>query len=379
MANDNNANARQSKPKKLLLASVFVDAPVRKEPEEPQKILVAGLAEAKQIKEYPDTFFSRAFKVLRGEFGLLFKSTLFFMLFAVPFAVILFWFANYFQNLTLNGTFNFMGGIGVGYPFGAGDSIALSVSRLYWDVKEPVYMMLAATLIIGVLGLSGLFYCAKRSFYQDYYKKAFRTYWMGFAKHWWRFLLFGGLAILIGAALVTALMHLLAQQQLAAATAGDYCAVVFSWVFGAPLMMYLAVALALGVTHELSIAGCLRDSLVVIVNNPISCILVCVLSLAPLLLLLLGQFFSIVIFIVMVLIGFTLMSLMFVALVSRGMTKCHNRKEVSEKLAKQTSKKADRSSSGGSTYVGAGGGAAKKKAKKQAVPYQNPKKKKKKK
>lgn len=384
MASNNDTNARQVKPKKLLLAPLFVEASVRKEPEEPQKVLVAGLAEARPVKQYPDTFFGRAFKILRGEFGTLFKSTLFFILFTLPFAVILFWFAGYFENLTLSGSFNFMGGIGVGYPFGAGDSIAQSVARLYWEAKEPVYMMLAAALVFGAVGFSGLFYCAKRSFYQDYYKKSFRMYWYGFAKHWWRFLLFGGLLICVGAAMTTALMHLLAQQQLSAAGAGDYCAVVFSWLIGAPLMMYLAVALALGVTYELSIGGCLRDAFVVIVNNPFSSIFVCAFSVAPLLLLLIGQFFSIIIYIVMVLVGFTLMALMFIALVARGMTKCLNRKEAADKLAKQQAKKAAKAANTPAKSAANGNGQAKpsssgNKAKKKPVPYQNPKKKKKKK
>ncbi len=372
---NNEQTARAAKPRKLLLKSLFKDAQVRVEPEEPQKVLVAGLAEAKQVKQYPDTFFSRGFKVLRGEFGLLFKSSLFFILFTLPFAVILFWFAGYFENhIVFDGTYNFMGGIGVGYPFGAGDNIALSVRNLYWEVKEPVYMMLAATLIIGAIGWSGLFYAAKRSYYQDYYKKAFRTYGIGFAKHWWRFLLFGGVAILVGAALVTALMNLLAQQQISSANAGDYCAVVFSFIFGVPIIMILLVALSLSVSYQLSVLDSLRDAIVVIVNNIVSSIIVLALSVAPLLLLLLGQFFSIVTYIAMALIGFTLMALMWTALVNRGMVKCHNRFEDGERASKQAAAKAAKS--GKSQYVGAGA-PAKKKQKKQAVHYQNPKKKKK--
>lgn len=373
MATNNDTNTRQSKPKKLLLAPLFVDAHVRVEPEEPQKVLVAGLAEARPVKDYPDTFFGRAFKILRGEFGTLFKGSLFFILFTLPFALLLFWFAGFYENLVLSGTFNFMGGIGVGYPFGAGDSIAQSVARLYWDVREPVYMMLAASLLFCSLGFSGVIYCAKRSFYQDYYKKSARTYWIGFCKHWWRCLLFGGSTVLIGAALVTALMNLLAHQQLAAATAGDYCAVVFSWIFGLPLMMYFAVGMSLGVTYDLSVEGCLKDALVVIANNLISCILVCALSIVPLILLFVGQFFSIVIYAAMVLVGFTLMGLMLVALVSRGMTKCKNRKEASDKLAQQVARKAVKAS-----YADEHSSTAKKKAKKPQTPYQNPKKKKKK-
>ena len=390
MASGNDSNVKQAKTKKLLLAPLFEDASVRLEPEEPQKVLVAGMAEARPTKEYPDSFFGRAFKILRGEFGTLFKSSLFFILFTIPFAVILFWFAGYYQNLMLSGTYNFMGGIGVGYPFGVGDSIAESVARLYWDVKEPVYMMLAATLILIMLGFSGLFYCAKRSFFQEYYKKSFRMYWIGFKKHWWRFLLFGGLVVLIGAAMTTSIMNLLKAQQLAAAGAGDYCAVVFSWLFGAPLVLYFTVVLALSVTYDLSVKGCFKDALVVIVNNPFSSIFVCAFSVAPLLLLLIGQFFSIIIYIVMTLVGFTLMALMYVALVSRGMTKCHDRKEEGDKLAEQQarravkeqakSKKADYSAYAGKPANGerAKTGGGDKKSKKTAVPYQNPKKKKKK-
>ncbi len=391
MASNNDANARHIAPRKLLLAPLFKDAPVRQEPEEPQKVLVAGLAEAKPNKQYPDTFFGRGFKVLRGEFGTLFKSSLFFILFTLPFAVILFWFAGYFEKLVLDGSYNFMGGIGVGYPFGTGDSIAQSVASLYWDVKEPIYMMLAATLIIGMLGFSGLFYCAKRSFYQDFYKRSFRMYWIGFKAHWWKFLFYGGLLILVGAAMTTSIMHLLAQQQLAAATAGDYCAVVFSWVFGAPIIVYLAVALALGVTYELNVGETFKNALVVLVNNPISSIFVCALCALPLVLLMLGAFFSIVVYIAMVLVGCTLMALMLIALVSRGMTKCHNRLEYAAKQAAQEAKKAAKSvkktqgqASGSSAPQNKvegerdGRSNGNKKTKKQPVPYKNPKKKKKK-
>ncbi len=389
MASGNDSNSKQTKIRKLRLASLFEEASVRLEPEEPQKVLVAGMAEARPVKEYPDTFFGRAFKILRGEFGTLFKSSLFFILFTIPFAVILFWFAGYYQNLMLSGTYNFMGGIGVGYPFGAGDSISESVARLYWEVKEPIYLMLAATLILTLVGFSGLFYCAKRSFFQEYYKKSFRMYWIGFSKHWWRFLLFGGIVVLIGAAMTTSLMHLLTMQQLSSAGAGDYCAVVFSWIFGAPLALYFTLVLDLSVTYDLGIKGCFKDALVVAANNIFSCIFVCALSVVPLLLLLIGQFFSIIIYIVMVLVGFALMALMHTALISRGMTKCQDRKDAADKQAKQQGRKARKTESNAQsaeapTSAGkpadalrpAGGG--NKKAKKKPVPYQNPKKKKKK-
>ena len=206
--NPNSAYSVPQKPKKLLLGKLFTDAPVRKEPEEPQKVLVAGLAEARPVKEYPDSFMARAAAVMRGEFATLFKATLFFLIFTVPFIVIFAWFAGYFENLAIGGTYNFMGDIGIGFP-GGGDSIALSVGSLYRNVKMPVMAMYGACFLFGSLGLSGLFYCAKRSFYQDYYKNWAKTYWMGFAKYWWKFLLAGLMMVVIALGMVESLMYLL--------------------------------------------------------------------------------------------------------------------------------------------------------------------------
>ena len=124
----------------------------------------------------------------------------------------------------LGGVYNFMGNIGIGFP-GGGDSLSESVSRLIWEVREPVVLMLGATLIFGSLGLAGNFYCAKRSYFQNYYSKTVSTYWYGFARYWWKFLITVTVMVLIGCAMITALMHLLSVQTLGVATAGDYCAV----------------------------------------------------------------------------------------------------------------------------------------------------------
>jgi len=375
-----NQTATKNSPtaKKLLLGSLYTDAPVRVEPEEPQKVLVAGLAEARPVKDYPDTFFGRAFKVFRGEFMTLLKSSLFFVLFTVPFIVIFAWFAGFFENLTLGGVYNFMGDIGVGFP-GGGDSLAESVARLYWEVKEPVLLMLGATLIIGSLGLAGNFYCAKRSYFQNYYSKTIKTFWMGFARYWWMFLVTVIVMVLIGCAMGTSIIYLLQQQTLGTAGEGAYCAVVFSWIFGAPLLLVPMVMLSLFATYELTFAQAFKNAIVLIVNNPLMVAIVGVLSALPIVLIAVaGTTVGIVLYIVMVLAGCNIYSLAFVAMAHRGMTKCHLRKVENEKAELQKQRHAAKKNAK-SEYVGANGGAAQKKAKqppKQA--YQNPKKKKKK-
>ncbi len=371
---------REAAPKKLRLEKLFTDAPVRIEPEEPQKVVVAGLAEARPQKEYPDTHFKRAMAVFKGEFTPLFKSALYSLIFAIPFAIILVWFAGYFETLVLGGTYNFMSGIGVGYNPGVVDSISESVASLYWDVKAPVVCMLAACLIFGALGLAGQFYCAKRCYYQNYYKRISRTYWMGFAKNWWKYLLLATIEVLIGLAMAIALVYLLQQQTLGTAGAGAYCAVVFSWLFGLPLLCVPMATMSILTSYELTLWQALKNSIVLIANNFIVVPVVGAVSAVPLLLCISGGFIAILAYLFMALIGTTLIALFWIAMGDRCMIKCHNRMTMMRKSAQSAQRKAQKKAEKENPYIKGTvvSSAPKQNKKKQQTPYQNPKKKKKK-
>ena len=369
-------NNRQKRERHLRLASLYTDAPVRVEPEEPKKVVTAGLVEAVEKKDYPDTFFKRALAVFRGEFTTLLKATLWFIVFTFPFIIILAWFANYFENMVLGGTYNFMGDIGVGFP-GGGDSISVAVARLYWDVKAPVICMLAGTLIIGSLGLSGLFYCVKRSYFQDVYKRITRTYWLGFAKYWWKFLVTLTVEVLIGLAMSISIVYLLKMQALGAADAGAYCAVVFSFVFGAPLLTIPMVMCGLFATYELTFAQCFKNAIVIIANTPIVVALVGIVSVAPLLVLLANMMIvSIIVYVAMAAVGTTFVALLWTSMAARGMETCHALYEQKQKEDMVLARRAAKSN----PYINGSAQTVKsqdKKKKPQNV-YQNPKKKKKK-
>ncbi len=374
--NPNSAYNMPQKPKKLLLGKLFTDAQVKVEPEEPQKMLVAGLAEARIQKEYPDTFFKRAAAVFRGEFSLLFKASLFMLIFALPFIVMYVWFHGYFESMTLSGIYNFMGDIGVGFP-GGGDSIAVSVGNLYRNVNMPVMAMYGACLLFGSLGLAGVFYCAKRSYYQNYYKNFTRTFWMGFAKYWWQFLLTGLFMVVVGLGMVEALMYLLEQQALGTAGAGAYCAVVFSWIFGAPLLLIPMIMMGLLTSYQLNIWQCFKNAIVIIVNNLVVVPFVAIVSAIPLVILVWNNWLGTIVCVAMALIGATFMALCWIALASRGMVKCRNRLEDSQKAQKIAERKAGKQNPYTNGTV-VSNNQKKKKQQQNAKPYQNPKKKKKK-
>ena len=378
-------NKRQPREPKLRLASLYTDAPVRVEPEEEKKVVVAGLVEATPDKQYPENFFPRAWAVFRGEFATLFKSSLYFLIFTLPFVVIVAWFAKYFENMVLGGTYNFMGDIGVGFP-GGGDNIALAVARLYWEVKAPVFCMIAGTLILGSLGLGGLFYCVKRSFFQDHYKRITKTFWMGFAKFWWKYLVTMTFAILVGLAMSVSLLYLLKEQTLGTAGAGAYCAVVFTWVFGAPLLTIPVVMCGLFASYELTFAQAFKNAIVIIVNCPIMVAIVSILSAAPLLVCLAGTIVAIIAYAVMALIGTFFLALLWTAMASRGMTKCHVLYQDMKKAELQNARRAvkgnpyaaNKNASRDDGIVVSAQKPQQPKKKPQQNHYQNPKKKKKK-
>ncbi|MCQ2409595.1 MAG: hypothetical protein MJ068_03535 [Clostridia bacterium] len=374
-----NSQPVQRMPKTLRLASWYTDAPVREEPVEEQKIIVAGLAEARPVKDYPEGApFKRATAVLRGEFPTLFKASLWALVFTLPFIVIVAWFAGYFENLVLGGLYNFMNGIGVGYNPGELDSISVSVASLYWDVKLPVYLMVAAALLFGSIGLAGQFYCCKRSYYQDYYKKITKTYWMGFTKYLPKYLICALFEVIIGSALTISIMYFLKQQVLGLVTAGTYCVPIFTWIFGAPLLMLPMVMMSLFTTYELTFVQTFKNAVVIIVNSPVSVAFIGIVSAAPLLLCLSGNIFAIIVYLAMVLIGSNFFSLLWIGLAENCMTKCKTRLAAKEKQDLQAKRQQQKAAKNNPYANGSVQNTAKKKQQKAKVPYQDPRKKKKK-
>lgn len=386
MANQNQTAGKPGKEPRFLLGNLFVDADVVVEPEEPAKIVVAGMAEARIKKEYPEGYFKKASAVVRSEFSLLIKGALWFAPAALVFMLTFLVAEPFFESYVMGSGYNFMTGIGVGaYP--GGDNIALSVAKLYWDVYQPFLMMLAGAAIIVSPFIAGLFYCAKRAYYQDFYKRVTRTFFMGFAKYWWKFLVTATAGILIALAMGTALIYQLQQQQLGTANAGSMAAVVLSFIVGAPLLTVPMVMMSLFTTYGLSLKDAFKDALVVIANNPVMTVICGVLSAAPLLLLMINNIFAIIICVAMLIVGFIFWAQCWVAMADRGMTKCKALKSYTDKkkaFALRAQKGGAAKGKGAAVYPANERDRAqaqtKRPAQKQAPkPYVNPKKKKKKK
>ena len=368
MATQNNYNAKQRE-HKFFLESWYTDADIVVEPAEKAKVVVAGMVEAKpEKKEYPDAYFKRAFAVFKGEFGTMFKTTFWFIIASLLFIVGLVLGRTLIEKHLLGGTYNFMAGIGVGYP-GGGDSIDQSVSLLYGTVFQYVLYILAGAMIIASPFLSGLFYAAKRAYYQDTYKQFINTYFVGFKKHWWKYLILGTIitAVLLGES--SAIVQLLSLKQLGLETAGHYAAAILPAIVGFPIVMVCLAMMGLTVTHQLTFKQTFKNAVVVIANNLFFVPVTAAVSLVPIVGFAMGTMPAIITYLVMAAAGFSLIALGWVAMADRGMIKCKSLKKYYSKKHLAEVRKASKANA---EY----NAPAKKPQAKQA--YQNPKKKKKK-
>lgn len=363
---------KQREPK-FLLSKLWTDAEHVVEPEEKKKVVAAGMVEAAPAKkEYPDTFFKRAFEVFKGEMNVLFKTTIWFLAISLLFIVGIVVGEYFLTDHILGGNYNFMANIGVGYP-GVGDSIADSMGILYGQVKVYVILIGLGACIIASPFLSGLMYAAKRAFFQDTYKYAIRTFFLGFKKHWWKYLLLGTLTAGILAGVGISILELLSAQQLGTATALDYCLAIIPAIIGFPIILIMFVMMGLTVTHDLTFVQTLKNAIVILMNNLVVIPALGVVTILPVVLVFYMSFpTNILIYLIMVAFGFSLLSLMWVAAADRGMVKCRILKKDTDKKDLAETRKAQKNQFQEQAQYTA------KKKPQGKQQFQNPKKKKKK-
>ena len=351
---------------KFLLSSLFTPAEVVTEPEEEGKVVVAGLREAQVKRDYSESPFRRVFEVYRADFLKLLRCVAIFIVSTLPIIIAATLGLQYYEKYILGGTYNFMAGIGVGYP-GIGDSISQAVAVQQWQVYEPIFLMTVAAAFICSIFMPGLFYCVKRCYHQDSFKKIVITFFMGVKKYWWKFMIcvFVGLGIV--AAMGTSFFYLRSQQSLGTAGAGAYCAVVFTWIIGAPLLLIPMTMMTQFTQYNLSFIQTLKNALVFIFNTPFTIIFTGIICAGPLFLMFTTLVVKIIAFIIIALAGYTLWALWLTALGKRSMDRCIAYRNADLKKIQIAERQAQKNSYNGQA-----------KKKKPVQTYQNPKKKKKK-
>lgn len=318
-------NEEKLKNKKFICGNLFTNADVRVEPEEVQVQVIKGYVSAQKKLEFkPNAFFSRASAVIRGQIGNIFKSCLIFVLFLVPFFLAIFYLSSLLDKSAV-GKYNFMSDIGIGYG-GEGHNMAKEWLQYTLKSRLPLISMLVIAMMIASIAVSGLYYVAKRVYFQDTFTKKIQTFFLGVKKYWWQFILTFSLIGIMVAAMMLITMYIDAARVPSSGhniSAGWYVLGVVIYLIGTLTIMFSLVLLPLYVSYNLKYGQAIKNTFVIIFNSPIAVVLTFLITSLPMVLGSINKIVFGIVLAIMGIIGFVIECVFWTALIHRSMCKCN--------------------------------------------------------
>jgi len=356
------------KEKKLLLSKLFTVGWELREVEVPETMTTADGKVVPYKPKYRDTV-SGAWSAYQDQMKVFFKASLYFIIFLLPFLVLIFYGFNAIQRTFMPENLNFLGNLGVGYPGNAADLTATQIA-VYNGWQMFFYYCIPAIFILS-FGIAGLFNVAKKAIWNEPMKIVAKPFFNGIKLYWPKMVL----PVMAGSgaalAMAVALLYHLKQTQIGLASAGSWCACILTFIFGAVILLYCMVMMTLIPSYKLSFKQLLCDSLVLAVNKFLPFALVGLLTALPILLLALFSsniFFTALIIFIVAMFGVPVWAMLWTGVGHSSYLKCVF---IHEQGAAQQAKKAV-------TYTQNSGASKNKKKSEKKAAFQNPKKKKKK-
>jgi hypothetical protein len=281
-----------------------------------QKLSLAPeLRDEPEKGKYPKGRIKQVFDVFGAEMNNLMRVNIWFLLFAVPFFALLFWYAPYVKAQAI-ANFNFMGNIGIGYP-GGSDAAVQGMIAVYTAYQKVLYLSVPCFLVLS-LGVCGSLNCYKKFIWGEKVSVT-KDFFRGVKKHWWKYLLvmlFDALVVL-GAG--STLLYFLKLKQLGTLMAWHWVMVIGVFLV-AYLLMYVNMTLLPTLcTLDLGFSGCVKNSLIFSVKLFVIGIILWTVSLLPVLFLFnTSSFVSVMLYMMMIMFGFTLYGLAYTSFAQLG-------------------------------------------------------------
>ncbi|MDR3216192.1 MAG: hypothetical protein LBT55_02095 [Clostridiaceae bacterium] len=221
------------------------------------------------------------FGVFRAETNTLFRVNLLVILSLIPLGFLFFYYLPGQLNAVAAG-FNFMGGIGIGYPE-AVSSAAESQIAVY-NVYQ-IFLLLATPCVwlFGVT-LSGLNYICRKLLQKDKPAKLGKSFFTGIKKYWFNTLLTIVLFSLIALGVGSLVIYLLKNIAAGTATVGTWFAVIVPSLIALPILMLPLFMLPMSVFYRLSFKDILKNSVILLIKFPLFAVIIALVSVAPLVL-----------------------------------------------------------------------------------------------
>jgi hypothetical protein len=222
------------------------------------------------------------FGVFRAEANSLFRANLPVILSLVPLGLLFFWYLPTQLAETASG-YNFMTGIGIGFPEAASS---------YSDSQIAVYnvyqmFILLATPCVWLFGvaLSGLNYICRRLLQGDKPAKLLPAFLAGIKKYWFNTLLTVVLSSTAALGIGSLIIYLLKNIAAGTAGAGVWFAAIVPSAVVLPLLILPLFMLPMSVFYRMGFMDTVKNAAILAVKFPLFTFLVAVISAAPLVLL----------------------------------------------------------------------------------------------
>ena len=225
-----------------------------------------------------------------------------------------------------------MGNLGIGYPGIISDMPSIMLT-LYNGYQMFLFYCVPAVFIIS-LGMAGLFNVAKKVIWNEPIKYVAKPFFDGIKRFWWKYVIF----VMVGAGVLLAmgssLIYLLGEIEMSRAGAGAYCACIFTFIIGAPIVLYCLVPLTIIPSYKLSFIELIKDSFIMLVNRFVPYLIMSVVSIIPIALLAISPILSYILYIVYVGFGCSLWAMLWTGVGHSSYLKCVYLHDITESQSK---------------------------------------------
>ncbi|MGI6229226.1 MAG: hypothetical protein ACOYIN_06350 [Christensenellales bacterium] len=225
--------------------------------------------------------FKLCFSVFKDKFALLSGAGIFLALSAIPLALIYLWALNAYL-LELSAGFNYMGGIGIGYP-GIVSSYAAGKIAYYGIIQKLFFFSVPAIWILAPAA-AAYNHIGKKLLRGEKIadmKSVFKTGIIGVKKYWLNTLLTLVFFSIVFLALGSAVLYFLRDLADGTASSGSYVLLIFSALALTPLLGLIIHMLPLSVFYKLKFPDILKNAVILTIKNPLGVFIVGTASALP--------------------------------------------------------------------------------------------------
>ncbi len=203
----------------------------------------------------------------------------------------------------VSSSYNFMGNLGVGYP-GTSDSIIVAKTDMYDTVAQYLLLLIPCGVVLSV-GLAGCFNCAKKYLWGETVLPT-KDFYRGVKKYFWKFLVFTVLSMALVAGVGELTVWLMKCRLTGHNQAIAWVLTILGYIVGVLLLSVNVFAMPISVTYKIPLKDVVKNAAILnsrLILVSVAIVLMCCI---PVIIMLAGsQIFMFLMYILMVLFGFS--------------------------------------------------------------------------